>query len=292
MSNGLVYRIYADTVCRHKMDDRPFLVIDLLNLQDSDLTHLVCFSKFRLKVEEAIAAATKLLEQQVAADLNHLASSPPAVTGSTPIAAETDARVLEATQQLEAAPPEDIPQVQPEAISSLSQPEATLGQAAIPVDIASVEIELEEEEVKATREERDGFYRLRSLLWREVNPDRLTLRATQHYCKVLLDGNRLQPICTFYFGRDTQGGSSQAAIGIPYLKGEGEDRILLETLDQLSEYWERLAVLLHDYESRSALPQVFPRSTPTQLEAQEYPYSYQNRTPVEGNHNFAAPLPF
>jgi HlyD family secretion protein len=70
---------------------------------------------------------------------------------------------------------------------------------------------------------------------------------------VLLDGNPMQPICRFYFGREEREGadavSLQPAIGIPHLQGDrqGEDRIALKSANQIREYRERFAVLVNHY---------------------------------------------
>ena len=45
LTNGIIYKFYTDLDMPNKMDDAPFLTIDLLNIRDSDIAELKKFEK-------------------------------------------------------------------------------------------------------------------------------------------------------------------------------------------------------------------------------------------------------
>jgi predicted type IV restriction endonuclease len=60
LTNGIVYRFYADLDEPNKMDKKPFLEIDLLNLKDSAVDELNRITKDTFQHDEVVAAATEL----------------------------------------------------------------------------------------------------------------------------------------------------------------------------------------------------------------------------------------
>ncbi|MCY3976853.1 MAG: type I restriction enzyme HsdR N-terminal domain-containing protein [Chloroflexi bacterium] len=61
LTNGIKYLFYTDIFKRNQMDKRPFLILDLLNLDKKQLAHLNDFTKERFDVERNLKLAHRLL---------------------------------------------------------------------------------------------------------------------------------------------------------------------------------------------------------------------------------------
>jgi predicted type IV restriction endonuclease len=60
LTNGIIYRFYADLDKPNKMDDKPFLEIDMLNLKEPLVDELKKITKSTFNLEEMVSAATEL----------------------------------------------------------------------------------------------------------------------------------------------------------------------------------------------------------------------------------------
>lgn len=60
LTNGITYQFYTDLTEQNKMDSKPFLVVNLLNLKDGDVSDLQQFQKDIFSVECVLAKAEEL----------------------------------------------------------------------------------------------------------------------------------------------------------------------------------------------------------------------------------------
>jgi len=59
LTNGIEYRFFSDLEEKNKMDDKPFLVIDLENLKERDIKELEKFKKENLNVDSILSMASR-----------------------------------------------------------------------------------------------------------------------------------------------------------------------------------------------------------------------------------------
>lgn len=60
LTNGIQYRFFTDLDAANKMDDRPFLEVDLLSLDEHQLAQLRKFAKSQFQLESILGSATDL----------------------------------------------------------------------------------------------------------------------------------------------------------------------------------------------------------------------------------------
>lgn len=60
LTNGVIYKFYTDLAEQNRMDTKPFLVVDLLNLKDSDIADLNQFQKDVFTISSVLAKAAEL----------------------------------------------------------------------------------------------------------------------------------------------------------------------------------------------------------------------------------------
>lgn len=60
LTSGIEYRFYADLEKKNIMDEKPFLVVDMLNLSDSDIEQLKKFHKSYYNEQDILCTAQEL----------------------------------------------------------------------------------------------------------------------------------------------------------------------------------------------------------------------------------------
>lgn len=60
ITNGIKYRVYTDLEDKNKMDDKPFLEFDLMNISDANVREIKKFSKSAFDIDAIISTAGEL----------------------------------------------------------------------------------------------------------------------------------------------------------------------------------------------------------------------------------------
>lgn len=76
LTNGITYKFFTDLEEKNKMDDKPFLVLNLLDIDDTKISHLKKFTKSNFDVEDIFDIAselkyTNLIKTQLNKQLNN-----------------------------------------------------------------------------------------------------------------------------------------------------------------------------------------------------------------------------
>jgi hypothetical protein len=60
LTNGIIYKLYSDLEGLNKMDTKPFLELDMLNITEPIVEELKRFRKESFKTDEIVSAASEL----------------------------------------------------------------------------------------------------------------------------------------------------------------------------------------------------------------------------------------
>lgn len=206
LTNGITYRFYTDLQEPNKMDEKPFLEINMLDLRDNQVEELKKFHKSYFDVETIISTASELkytgelktlIQQEMANPsdplVRHFARQ---VYGGTLTAKMMDyfsSLVRKSfqytfsdqiTDRLKTAlGQEEIAAIQPISADSPTTP--TLE-------------EKKEPNVVTTQEELESFYIVRAILRNKIDANRIVHRDAQSYFAILLDNNNRKPICRLH----------------------------------------------------------------------------------------------
>jgi hypothetical protein len=99
--------------------------------------------------------------------------------------------------------------------------------------------------IETTAEELEGFYIIKSLLRKAVDPNRIAYRDTLSYFGVLLDDNNRKPLARLYFNR------SQKYLGT-FDESRKETRVPIGSLDDIYQHSKELLRVLKFYESEKS----------------------------------------
>lgn len=254
LTNGVEYRFYSDLDAPNRMDEKPFLVIDMLEVQDRQVAELKKFTKSTFNLEEILTSASELkytnaIRKIIAQDFE--APSDDFVryfTSQVYSGIKTQNVIEQFTLITKKAIRRFLNDQINERLQSAIQ-EADGGSAPPEEKEFPVEIEAEEEvhnkkrKIVSTQEEIEGYFAVKSILRDVIDIKRVYIRDTQSYCGVLLDDNNRKPICRLRFNRD------QLYLAV-LDEDKNEDRIPIDGVDDIYDYAEQIIATVQRYDAK------------------------------------------
>lgn len=202
LTNGLSYQFFTDLEDKNKMDMRPFLTIDLLNLKDRDIVEISKFQKNVIDVDNILNSAENLKYSRLIKDsfANHVET--PSVDFVKFILNDVYDGLK--TQKVI----DDFTPIVKRAISQyLSDSMNTKIKAALNKENESEQEATEqdnseqdntpkkEHKIVTTLEELECYAIIKAILRTSVDSDRINYRDTERYFGILLDDNNRKWIC-------------------------------------------------------------------------------------------------
>ncbi len=232
LTNGLQYRFHSDLEKSNHMDEKPFLIIDILNFDPRPVAQLKKFAKSAFDVDRILSSANELkYKREIRLILESEFNQP-----SENFVKHFTRPVY--SGQLRANVIEEFTEIVKQAFREfLNDKIATRLQTAIdstasnsegPADDETEEVEASTDGIETTQEETDGFYVVKSILRETVDPSRIFMRDVRSYCGILLDDNNRQAICRLRFNRSTK--------YLSLFHGDEEERVRIESVDDIYKY--------------------------------------------------------
>jgi hypothetical protein len=239
LTNGIVYRFFTDLEATNKMDDKPFLEVNMLDLNDSAVTELKKLSQPAFNIDDLMTAAgelkytreiKRLLAEQMENPSDEFVKFCASKVFDGPL---TPSR----REYFHGLTKRGFSLLVSERINERLK-SAMTGAA----DIRDVGPEAENEgQVETTAEELEGFYIVKSLLRDMVDTNRIVHRDTQSYMGILLDDNNRKPIARLHFNR------SRKYLGT-FDENRKEERVPIETLDDIFKHADKIRRVFAFYE--------------------------------------------
>lgn len=241
LTNGEKYHFYTDLDAPNRMDAKPFLVLDLLDIDTTLLPELLKLSKTEFDLDSIISAAGELkyvgqIKRAIAAEFKDPSDDwirfftnrvyEGAFTQKvreqfTPLVGKASQQFLNeqvnnrlATALGAGSTPPPLPPEGDSVGEIKSQEEAVR------------DLEESQEEIITTAEELSAFNIVRAIVCNQVDMSRVSYRDAKSYCAILLDNNNRKTIARLHFNR------SQKYIGI-LDENKSETRHPLDALEQI-----------------------------------------------------------
>lgn len=230
LTNGTEYHFFSDLDAPNRMDERPFLIFDILNIKESLIEELKKFTKAAFDVDSILSTANQLkYTNEIVRVLSRQMTDPDEeivryFTGQvSPGARFTPAIREQFTDLTRQAFRQFINErVNRRLLSAL--------------DGDHVDYYQEEEEppsIVTTEEEHEGFLIIRAILREVVDPSRVAMRDAQSYCAIFLDDTNRKPLARLHFN------TSQKYVGV-FDADKNEERIPIDSLNDIYDLAERL----------------------------------------------------
>ncbi len=252
LTNGQVYQFFTDLEAPNKMDERPFLELDILNLDEHLVPELIKLTKTAFDIDSVISAAEglkylnqikKIISKQISdPDPEFVTYFAKQVYTSGPVTQKIRDQFSDLLKR-------GFNQYLSDRINERLKSALTSGAADIPNENQKVELvteaiskSSEAETVITTEEELESFRIVRAILRSVIDVKRVFHRDGQSYFAVLLDDNNRKTICRLHFNRNQK-----------YIGFLGEDRKetrhVITSVDDLYGFTDQLRSVIAAYEA-------------------------------------------
>lgn len=213
LTNGQVYKFFTDLDAPNKMDEKPFLELNLLDIDEHAVPELNKLTKSTFDVESIISAAGELkyigqIKREIAAQFTSpgdefLRFFTSRVYDGT-ITARVREQFLPLLQKAIIQYTGDLVNDRLKSAITGIAVSTPLTFSPAPPEPAPINEPLapgDELRVITTEEEMEGFFIVKSIVRTVVESARIVHRDTQSYFGILLDDNNRKPLCRLHFNR-------------------------------------------------------------------------------------------
>ncbi|GAA1592160.1 type I restriction endonuclease [Leucobacter chromiireducens] len=248
LTNGDEYQFYTDLDAPNKMDEKPFLVIQVSDLDTALIPELNKLAKDAFDLDSIINAAEEL---KYVGEFKRVLTAQFAEPDAEWVKFLT-ARVYEGafTQKVRGQFTDLVAKAMKQFLNDRvndrlkaalgGQPsqsdDTSVSSSAASTHVAEASVDAAAEEhdgIVTTLEELEGFQIVRAIICSEVAPGRIAQRDNKTYFGILLDDNNRKPLARLWFN------TSQKYIGI-FDADKNETRHPIETLDEIYQHAEAL----------------------------------------------------
>ena len=266
LTNGIQYRFFTDLEASNKMDETPFLEVDVTALNEVAINELKKLVKTNFDIEEMLSGAadlkyTREIKRQLAEQMDKpsdefvklfaskLISGPMTPTRREYFAGLTVKAFKtliseKIAQRLQSAMDGDNTPI--EVSVGSSHPVAQSVEIKVESTSETGEIERSEKNlIVTTEDELEGFHIVKAILRQQVDLKRIVARDTQSYFGILLDDNNRKPLARLHFNR------AQKYLGL-FDDQRQETRIPINDLNEIYAHADQLSRVLAFYEGTAS----------------------------------------
>ena len=236
LTNGQIYRFYTDLDAPNKMDEKPFLEVDLLDIDENVIPELKKLTKSSFDLESIINAAGELkyvsqIKRILHTQLNNPEDDFVKFFASRVYDGMLTQKVRESFQNLtkKAASQYINDQVNERLKSAITGITPAVVEAPTEIQQSEDDEQKDESEIITTLEELEGFHIVKAITRAVLEAPRITHRDTKSYCGILVDDNNRKPLCRLHFNR------TQKYIGLFDLE-KNETRHPISTVDDIYSF--------------------------------------------------------
>ena len=245
LTNGIVYRFYTDLETTNKMDEKPFLEFNLLDIKDNLIPEIKKFQRDNFDSENILTSAAELkYTQEIKRLLTKELSAPSDefirfVLKDIYMGIKTQGVVDRFRDTTKKAFNQFINDTINERFKAVIGGQTEV--AATTENIDSLDPEMDDKpKIVTTLEELEAFAIVKSILNNSVDLCRLFYRDTESYLGILLDDNKLKWLCRIAIGRN------QINLYIPD-ENKKPVRYTLESINDIYTYENQLKDVLSRY---------------------------------------------
>lgn len=204
LTNGIVYRFYTDLDESNKMDDRPFLEFDILNIKESLIPELKKFQKQAFDIEAITNSASELkYSSQMRQIFGQQLANPDDEFVKYILSKVYDGlrtqKVIESFRPIvKKAFTQFINEMINDRLQTALKTEGEKQNEAEQSDEQVTEEVVEESKIITTQEEIEGYFIIKSILYPSLEGHEITYKDTESYFNILLDNNTRKWICRLY----------------------------------------------------------------------------------------------
>lgn len=245
ITNGIVYKFFTDLEHENKMDERPFLEVNMSDLRENQIEELKQFHKSYFDVETIVNAASELkymkgLKDLIIQEMNNPSEPLVRMFAKQVYGGMVTAKILEQFTDLTQR---SFKQVINDMITERFK--KAINKEKEEAQSTDTNVTDSEQEIipliNTTEEEKEAFFIVKAILRKVIDINRVFERDTQSYYNILLDDNNRKPICRLYL-------NSTNKYLATFDENKKEIRHLIQSLDDIYKYENEICAILKRYE--------------------------------------------
>ena len=227
LTNGSIYQFFTDYDNPGRMDENPFLEVDLRYLTDQKIESLKLFTKDNFSLEKIQENVKELRYRQAIHEVLLGEIRYPSDELMHVIAKKVYSGVLTKSRM------KYFERIIAEEIK----------------DVFDNDYELDLSDIITIDEEIEGFYIVRAIVSEVIDSNRVSIRDVKSYCGILLDDNHHYPICRLYFNDlDNLVVAFFDSMQKDKHGGKVEEKIVINKVVDIYNYKEKLLDTVRAYE--------------------------------------------
>lgn len=245
LTNGIVYKFFTDLEEKNRMDEKPFLEINILDLTDIQISELKKFAKDSFDIDTIFNTAselkyTSLIKSQLNSQLNNPSDDFVRFIINDFYSGVKTVNVIERFKPIvKKSFQQFVNDFMNDKIKSILENSEDKEDADKELEEVDAK-EIEESKIVTTEEEINAVNIVKSILAEVVAIDDITYKDVERYCGILYKNNTRKWICRLYFN------SSKKSITIAD-KNKKEVRYYIENLNDIYKYKNELIESLNRY---------------------------------------------
>lgn len=244
LTDGIIYKFYTDIEQPNKMDSKPFMEFNMLDIQEPLVVELKRLTKQAFNLEAILTVASELkYTREIRHILNDQLNAP----------SEEFVRFLAAqvySGKLTATVREQFAGITKSAFSQFINERITerlrsaMGDVSLPVEVKSESDDPGNHQngttpdgasskIITTEEELQAYYIVKAIVCSAIEVERVVYRDSQSYFSILCDDNNRKPICRLHFN------GKQKSIGL-INADKVEEKMSIDNLNDLYKFADQL----------------------------------------------------
>jgi hypothetical protein len=248
LTNGRVYKFFTDLDAPNKMDEKPFLELDMLEIDEHITPELKKITKPAFDIDSIINAAGELkylsqIKKVILAQFTKPEDDFVRFFASRVYDGAITQKVRDQfTVLTQKALSQFLNDQANERLKNAINGSPTPPGTGVPQVVSEVATEVAGEDslIETTEIELEGFQVVRAIIRSEVDVKRVGHRDNQSYFGILLDDNNRKPICRLHFNR------TQKYIGL-FDEKKVETRHPIDTVDDIFKFSDALKLSVKSY---------------------------------------------
>lgn len=209
LTNGIIYKFYTDLETPNKMDEKPFLEVNLLDLKEEQVDELKKFHRSYFDVSEILSTASELkymgeLKNAISREFANPTPDFVKYFGKQVHEGQFTQKVLD---QFTVLVKRTITNYVNDMIADRLKAAIKEGDTAVSMATPTEEVETPEEKagrnIVTTAQELEGYYVVKAILRGTIPAERVTYRDAQSYFAIFVDDNNRKPVCRLYLDSPT-----------------------------------------------------------------------------------------
>ena len=252
LTNGIEYKFFTTGEDNNRMDEKPFLDINMLNLTKKDIKELEKFKKVNFDIDEVVSRADNLkyrnlIKKTLLSEFEEPSEDFIKAIGQQVYEGRLTPNIKERFGNIISVAINEI--INEKVNKTLS--DAVASNETQQEDNNAVEAEeeiIDEDGIITTDVEKEGYFIVRSIASEVVDPDLIAIRDRKHYCNILFDNNQRYPIVRFYFNNeDHLRVEFYDEITLTSNGGKIGEKVDIENVSELYKYKGRILKVVNDY---------------------------------------------